>query len=91
MEAELHVHVSIESCIRGHHVYKHTWTLSVGEEFSCKRESDNNKDPFAVAVIRRGFVIGHVPSCLCIETAPSTAQSLEQGAFQLIYMYLKEV
>jgi len=33
----------------------------VGEELSCKRESDNNKDPYAVAVMRRGTVIGHVP------------------------------
>ena len=31
-----------------------------GEEFSCKRES-GNKDPYAVAVIRRGTVVGHVP------------------------------
>ena len=33
-----------------HHVYKQTWTPSVGEEFSCKQESGNNKDPYAVAV-----------------------------------------
>ena len=51
MEAEL----CIESCVRGHHVFKRTLTLSVGEELSCKRESDNNK---AVAVMRRGTVVG---------------------------------
>ena len=29
------------SCVQGHHVYKRTWTPSVGEEFSCKQESGN--------------------------------------------------
>ena len=56
-EAEL----CVESCVRGHHVFKRTWTPSVGEELSCKRESGNNKDPYAVAVMRRGTVVGHVP------------------------------
>ena len=55
MEAEL----CIESCVRGHHVFKRTWTPCVGEELSCKRESDKNKDPYAVAVMRRGTVVGH--------------------------------
>ena len=32
MEAEL----CVESCVRGHHVFKRTWTPSVGEQLSCK-------------------------------------------------------
>ena len=28
-------------CVREHHIYKRTWTPSVGEEFSCKEESGN--------------------------------------------------
>lgn len=32
----------------------------VGEVLPCKRESGNNKDPYAVAVMQRGTVVGHV-------------------------------
>ena len=39
MEAEL----CIESCIQGHHVYKQTWTPSVSEEFTCKRDKSFEK------------------------------------------------
>ena len=28
---------SVESCVRGYHVYKDIWTASVGEELSCLR------------------------------------------------------
>ena len=42
VEAEL----PLESCFWGHHVYKRTWTPSVDEEFSCKRESGHHKDPY---------------------------------------------
>ena len=36
------VNMEAESvCVRGHHIYKQTWTPSVGEEFSCKQESGN--------------------------------------------------
>jgi len=52
---------SIESCVRGHHVYKNIWDVSVGEELPCKTESGNEKDPYAVAVMRRHTVVGHLP------------------------------
>ena len=31
----------MESCIRGHHIYKDIWTSVVDEEFSCRREEGN--------------------------------------------------
>ena len=43
----------IESCVRGHHIYKEIWNLSSGEELTCSCEIENTKDPFAVAVKRR--------------------------------------
>lgn len=49
------------SCIRGHHVYKSVWTPTLGEELECRREGDNNFDGYAVAVLRRGVVVGHIP------------------------------
>ena len=51
---------TIEAMVRGYHVYKEVWCAAVGEELSCVREV-NYRDPFAVAVMRSGVVVGHVP------------------------------
>ena len=59
---------SIESCVRGYHVYKATWSASVGEILFCQREERNVEDPFAVSIVRNGVIVGHVPrkiSCVC--------------------------
>ena len=42
------------SCVRRHHIYKHTWTPCVGEEREV--ESGNNKDPYAEVVFFDLFV-----------------------------------
>ena len=52
---------SVESCVRGYHVYKDVWEASVGEDLSCQRESGNSADPFAVAVVKNDMTVGHVP------------------------------
>ena len=52
---------SVESMVRGYHVYKDIWDAVVGEEFPCKRKDGNRVDPFAVAVVRGNTVIGHNP------------------------------
>ena len=57
MDAEL----TVDSCIRGHHVFKDVWTPTVGEQLSCQRETGNNKDRYAVAVLRDHTIVGHVP------------------------------
>ena len=46
-----------ESVIRGYHI-------SHGETFDCVRETGNTFDLFAVAVIRDGEIIGHVPKLI---------------------------
>ena len=48
-------------CIRGYHIYKEYWSAVVGEEFACEREPTNSTDRYAVAVIRSGVAIGHLP------------------------------
>ena len=50
-----------ESVVRGHHVYKAIWTPVIGEELEVKTEEDNNHDQHAVAVVKDGLVIGHMP------------------------------
>ena len=43
---------SIESVIRGHHVFKSIWSPFVGETLSVKQGKGNRHDRFAVAVIQ---------------------------------------
>ena len=52
---------SIDSCVRGYHVYRDIWEASVGEQLPCEREGGNGADPFAVAIKRSGAVVGHIP------------------------------
>ena len=59
---------SIESCVRGFHIYQNVWTPVVGEVLGCRRETTNTEDRYAVAVYKSEEVVGHVPrkiSCLC--------------------------
>ena len=53
--------VEVETVIRGHHVYKEIWTPTLGEILSCRRETDNFHDRFAVAVMKGTDLVGHVP------------------------------
>ena len=41
----------VESSVRGHQVYQHIRTPTLGEELHCEREDANSKNPYAVAVI----------------------------------------
>ena len=38
--------------MRGYHVYKDIWEANVGEELECVRERRNEKDRYAVAVVK---------------------------------------
>ena len=58
-----------ESYIRGHHVYHTTWTPIVGEVLPVKRELTNAYDRFAVAVLKDGEVVGHIPRALAKTTS----------------------
>ena len=53
--------VEIDTVMRGYHVYKEVWTSTLGEKLTCRRESDNFHDRFAVAVIKGSDIVGHVP------------------------------
>ena len=52
---------SIDSCVRGYHVYNDIWEASVDEELPCQCEDGNSADPCAVAIKRSGVVVGHIP------------------------------
>ena len=38
---------------------------AVGEELACEREPTNTSDRYAVAVVKGGVIIGHLPRKIC--------------------------
>ena len=46
----------VDSCIQGYHVFE-----STGEDLNCVQERANTEDSYAVAVVHRSVVVGHVP------------------------------
>ena len=58
----------VHCCVRGYHVYQSVWLAVVGEQLACAREPTNTSDVHAVAVLKSGTIIGHLPrkiSTLC--------------------------
>ena len=51
----------VSSVVRGFHVYQRSWSPSLEEQLACLREDGNDKDRYAVAVLRHGRVVGHIP------------------------------
>ena len=51
----------IESTVRGHHVYKASWSPYIGEELPVQCEVNNIHDDFAVAVLKNSNTVGHIP------------------------------
>jgi len=60
----------VKCSVRGHHVYKCTWSPWIGEPFEAFCEEDNKHDKYAVAVHLNNCltVVGHIPreiTCTC--------------------------
>ena len=51
----------LDSCVRGHHIYKDIWSPHVGETLLCQPEFGNIVDPYAVSIVTEDTVVGHVP------------------------------
>ena len=52
---------SIESNVRGHHVFKSVWTPTGGELLTVNPEPGNEFDRYALAVCKGETVVGHMP------------------------------
>ena len=56
---------TIESAVRGFHVYREVWIPYVNQVLQTRQEVGNSKDPYAVAVVKSSdtgeIIIGHVP------------------------------
>ncbi len=67
--ADYHEH-SIDSCIRGYHIYKEIWTPEIEENLVCTREPRNAVDRYAVAVVKaNGTIVGHLPKKISVVTS----------------------
>ena len=55
---------TVETIVRGYHVYQVIWEAAVGQVLPCQRERGNVHDPYAVAIVERGVVVGHVPRAI---------------------------
>ena len=53
--------LTIDSAIRGHHIYKAIWTPILDQILDTYLEEDNAKDAHAVAVTFEGQIVGHMP------------------------------
>ena len=53
--------LTLESVIRGHHIYKSRWTPLLGETLNTSLELDNEHDKYAVSIVKSGEIVGHVP------------------------------
>ena len=54
----------VETVVRGYHVYMGIWDAAIGETLECEQEGKNIHDPYAVAVVKGGNVVGHVPRAI---------------------------
>ena len=50
-----------ECMVRGYHKYNDVWEAEVGTTLQCQRETGNPHDIYAVAVLKSGVIVGHVP------------------------------
>ena len=47
-----------ETIVGGYQVYMGIWDAAIGETLQCEQEGKNIHDPYAVAVVKTGNVVG---------------------------------
>ena len=51
----------LESAVRGHHVFKMTWTPWTGQMLQVCTEAGNAQDRYTVATLLDNVIVGHAP------------------------------
>ena len=64
LPSSMSISFTVDSMIRGNHVYKDIWDSHLGEELTCRRERNNIHDPYAVAVLKSDVIVGHIPRAI---------------------------
>ena len=54
----------VETVVRGDHVYVVVWEAAVGQILPGQREGSNIHDPYAVAIVKEGVIVGHMPHAI---------------------------
>ena len=54
--------------VQGYHIYEDVWDAAIGEDLSCQRKVDNYTNLFAIAIVKEGEGVGHVPRKISTET-----------------------
>ena len=60
---------SVNSMVRGYHVYQEVWEVHIDEVLPCVKEAGNRHYPYAITVKKDELVVGHLPckiSCIFI-------------------------
>ena len=55
------ISISVESVVKGHHVFKEVWNAWKGDKFYLQVEEFNHCDRYAVAMVVDDESVGHVP------------------------------
>ena len=83
VEEEIPIHTcfcsyEFDSFIRRYHVYQHIWTPAEGETYSCTRETGNEQDCNAVAVMYEDRVVSLISLAIskCISLFLTLPESL---------------
>ena len=56
--------IEVPSWIRGYHAYKELWSIEIDEVLELKHEHNNEQGKNAIAIVRKGDVVGHIPRAL---------------------------
>ena len=75
--------IEIRSFVRGLHAYLDVWEPRIGEVLLLQRESDNSEDTLAVAVLKSGRIVGHVPKNLAPIFSPFLRRSCNKAVVEI--------
>ena len=73
----------IDSYVRGYHAYSDIWEPRVGEILVLQRETNNPVDKLAVAVVKSGQTVGHVPINLAPVFSYFLKRTLNKGTAEI--------
>lgn len=77
------ISLKVPSYVRGFHAYQDVWNPHVGEVLPLEREPENPEDKFAVAIRRRGCVVGHIPFNLAPVVSAFLRRDVNKGLFEV--------
>ena len=75
--------LEVQSYIRGYHTHQDIWDPRIREVLLLQREPNNPEDKFAVAIIRRGNIVGHLPFNLASVVSAFLRRDVNKGLVEV--------